>query len=77
VKFNERYHRFYVAHMLESIEAIERYCSAGDVQSDERTLEAVLRRLQILTGSSKRVSEELKAAILMFPGVNSPDSGMS
>jgi len=35
---------------------------AGDVESDERTLDAVLRRPQILTESSRRVSEALKAA---------------
>ena len=48
--------------MLECVDAIESYCAAGDVESDERTLDAVLRRLQILTESSKRVSDELKAA---------------
>jgi uncharacterized protein with HEPN domain len=57
---------FYLAHMLECIDAIESYCAAGDVESDERTLDAVLRRLQILTESSKRVSDELKAA---YPNV--------
>jgi len=36
------------------------------VESDERTLDAVLRRLQIMTESSKRVSDELKAA---YPNV--------
>jgi uncharacterized protein with HEPN domain len=62
---NER-DAFYLAHMLECIGAIESYCATGDVQSDERTLDAVLRRLQILTESSNRVSDELKAA---FPDV--------
>ena len=47
--------------MLECSDAIENYCGAGDVESDERTLDAVLRRLQILTESSKRVSDELKS----------------
>ena len=45
---NER-DAFYLAHMLECIDAIKSYCVAGDVESDERTLDAVLRRLQILT----------------------------
>jgi uncharacterized protein with HEPN domain len=58
---NER-DAFYLAHMLECVDAIESYCAAGDVESDERTLDAVLRRLQILIESSKRVSDELKAA---------------
>jgi len=52
----------------------ESYCADGDVESDERTLDAALRRLQILTESSKRVSDELKAAYPrlspMFPGVS-------
>lgn len=58
---NER-DAFYLAHMLECIDAIESYSAAGDVESDERTLDAVVRRLQILTESSKRVSAALKAA---------------
>ncbi len=53
---------FYVKHMLECIDAIETYCAAGDIESDARTMDAVLRKLQILTESSKRVSEELKTA---------------
>jgi uncharacterized protein with HEPN domain len=53
---------FYLAHMLESIDAIEGYCAASNIESDERTLDAVLRKLQIMTESSKRVSAEIKAA---------------
>ena len=48
--------------MLECIDSIAAYCAAGDMGSDERTLDAVLRKLQILTESPKRVSEELKVA---------------
>jgi uncharacterized protein with HEPN domain len=48
--------------MLECIEDIELYCASGDIGSDQRTLDAVLRRLQILTESSTRVSAEVKAA---------------
>jgi uncharacterized protein with HEPN domain len=58
---NER-DAFYLVHMLECIDAIESYCAAASVESDGRTLDSVLRRLQILTESSKRVSHELKAA---------------
>ena len=58
---------FYLSHMMEFIAAIESYCSAGDVESDERTLDAVLRRLQLLTESSKRVSDALKAAYPNIP----------
>ena len=57
---------FYLAHMIECIAAIESYCEAGDVETDPRTLDAVLRRLQIMTESSKRISDELKAA---YPAV--------
>ena len=57
---NER-DTFYLRHMLECIGSIEVYCAAGDMESDERTLDAVLRKLQLLTESSKRVSEEVKA----------------
>jgi len=48
--------------MLECIDAIEVYCGSEDIASDERTLDATLRKLQLLTESSKRISEELKAA---------------
>lgn len=53
---------FYLSHMLECIEDIGRYCTNNDIASDQRTLDAVLRKLQILTESSTRVSTELKAA---------------
>ena len=48
--------------MLECIESTGNYYSSGDDERDDRTLDAILRRLQVLTESSKRVSEELKAA---------------
>ena len=35
--------------MPECIDAIESYCAAGDVESDDRRLNALPRRLQILT----------------------------
>ena len=54
--------RFYLLHMLECIADIEKYCEASDIESDQRTMDAVLRKLQILTESSMRVSVELKAA---------------
>jgi len=57
---NER-NLFCLEHMLECIIAIEAYTEAVDVKTDERTLDAILRHLQILAESSKRVSEELKA----------------
>jgi uncharacterized protein with HEPN domain len=53
---------FYLRHMLECIEDIERYCASSNLESDQRTLDAVLRKLQILTESSMRVSSGVKAA---------------
>ena len=57
---------FYPAHMLECIESIERYTAANDIEIDELTQDAVLRKLQILAESSRRVSEARKAE---FPHV--------
>ena len=51
---------FYVALMQECVTAIESCCAAGDPASEERTLDAVLRRIQILTESPKGLSDELK-----------------
>jgi len=46
--------------MLECIESIERYSASRDVELDELTQDAVLRKLQILAESSKRISEARK-----------------
>ena len=51
---------FYLLHMLECIESIERYSASRDVELDELTQDAVLRKLQILAESSKRISEARK-----------------
>lgn len=48
--------------MLECIGDIEDYCKDAAIDKDPRTLDAVLRKLQILTESSMRVSAALKAA---------------
>jgi uncharacterized protein with HEPN domain len=52
---------FYLTHMLESIESILRYSASGSIDSDELTQDAVLRKLQLLTESSKRISAACKA----------------
>jgi len=66
---------FYLAHMLECIESIERYSAAHNIELDELTQDAVLRKLQILAESSnKRISEARKAEFHRFDGANSPDS---
>ena len=66
MKASDNRDAFYLAHIPECIENIDRYCATTDLESDQRTLDAVLRQLQILTESSKRVSPELKTA---FPEV--------
>ncbi len=58
---------FYLAHMLECIESIENYAAAHNIELDELTQDAVLRKLQLLTESSKRVSAERKAAYPLVP----------
>jgi uncharacterized protein with HEPN domain len=65
---------FYLTHMLECIESIERYTAANDIELDELTQDAVLRKLQILAESSKRVSDSRKAEFPKSDGANSPDS---
>jgi len=56
--------RLYVEHILECIERIQRYCRGGGPSFLEQDViqDAVLRNLQILAESAKRVSGELKAA---------------
>ena len=52
---------FYLAHMLECIESIERYSASHNIELDELTQDAVLRKHQLLAESSKRISEARKA----------------
>ena len=40
---------FYLTHMLECIESIERYSAIPDIESDELAQDAILRKLQLLT----------------------------
>ena len=55
--------RLYVEHILECIERIQRYCQGGGPSFLEQDViqDAVLRNLQVLAESAKRVSGELKA----------------
>jgi hypothetical protein len=62
---------FYLAHMLECIESIERYTAAHDIELDELTHDAVLRKLQILAESFNRVPDACKTE---FPEVRCPVS---
>ena len=54
--------RLYLIHIRECCERVAAYVSGGKdaFLSDNRTQDAVLRNLQILAESAKRVSEELK-----------------
>ena len=56
--------RLYLIHILESIERVEEYTSEGLEQflADRKTQDAVLRNLQILAESTRRISTELKMA---------------
>lgn len=56
--------RLYLIHILECIERVERYTSEGRqvFLDDTKTQDATVRNLQVLAESTKRISEELKAA---------------
>jgi len=55
--------RLYLVHILECIDRIERYTAEGKkaFMADERTQDAVLRNLQVLSESTQRLSADLKA----------------
>lgn len=56
--------RLYLVHILECIDRIERYTAEGKeaFMADEKTQDAVLRNLQVLSESIQRLSAGLKAA---------------
>ena len=56
--------RLYLVHILECIDRIERYTAEGKkaFMADERTQDAVLRNLQVLSESTQRLSDGLKEA---------------
>ena len=55
--------RLYLVHVAECIERIEQFTTVGreGFMSDRKTQDAVLRNLQILSESTMRLSESLKA----------------
>jgi len=55
--------RLYVEHVLECIDRIQRYCREGEAAffASELVQDAVLRNLQILAESTKRISDGVKA----------------
>lgn len=59
---NER-DKLYLVHISECIDRIRSYTSAGrdDFLNDSKTNEAVLRSLQTLAESTRRLSDEVKA----------------
>ncbi len=56
--------RLYVEHVLECIERIQQYCRDGEAAffASELIQDAVLRNLQVLAESTKRISDTLQAA---------------
>ena len=56
--------RLYLIHITECIERIERYTVDGkdSFLADRKTQDAVLRNLQVLSESTQRLSQDLKAA---------------
>jgi uncharacterized protein with HEPN domain len=61
------------AHVADMIEACERVCSyvAGTtpdtLKADQKTVDAVLRNLQVLGEAAKRISEETRARFPSIP----------
>jgi uncharacterized protein with HEPN domain len=54
---------FYVEHILECIERVERFSRGGEANFTESDLiqDAILRNLQVLAESTQRLSDDLKA----------------
>jgi uncharacterized protein with HEPN domain len=54
--------RLYVIHIIECIDHINSYVVDGfeSFKNDHKTYDAVLRQLQIMSESTKRLSEEIK-----------------
>ena len=55
--------RLYIAHVLDCVRRIDRYCQNGEeaFRGSELIQDAVLRNLQTLAESTQRISEGLKA----------------
>jgi uncharacterized protein with HEPN domain len=53
---------FYLSHILETIDRIERYCASGEKHflANELVQDAVLRNLQVMAESSQHISPEMK-----------------
>jgi uncharacterized protein with HEPN domain len=53
---------FYLTHILETIDRIERYCALGedDFLANELVQDAILRNLQVMAESLQHLSRELK-----------------
>lgn len=62
--------RIYIEHILQSIERIESYISGQNHQSfsdDYMTQDAVVRQLEIIGETAKKVSKELRSANPQVP----------
>lgn len=61
--------QFYLAHILECIERINHYIVDGreKFKTDEKTQDAVLRNLELIGASVKRLSAEIKDSLPEVP----------
>lgn len=60
---------FYLTHILECVERVERFTTAGKDAffADEKTQDAVLRNLELIGASVKRLSDDIKSAHPQLP----------
>jgi len=67
---------FYLEHILDCIHKIERFCKDGEARFFESDLiqDAVLRNLQVLGESTKRLSEGLRLSTQLLIGAELPAS---
>lgn len=61
--------QFYLAHILECIERIEQFTDDGrdEFMTDEKTQDAVLRNLELIGASVKRLSDDTKDSVPDVP----------
>ena len=63
--------RTYLLHIRDAINRIEQYASAGRAEffAKSHWQDAIIRQLEVVGEASKRLSDELAARTLPFPGV--------
>lgn len=74
---SERDARDYLEDIVTQISKIETFVShidrIEDFQKNEMVVYACIRALEIMGEAAKQVSDDVRHAILRFPGVKSPD----